>query len=266
MPIQARARGYSTDQQVWNAVRTHPGYAVWYYESTVHGLNPNAGNFQPFSILVHDQRGQAHQLLVIGIVSPATHWSNLFVSQATFAQMYGPPSYTTYLLQVRDGVSADQATRDLMGAFGISYSLQIQTLASTTASATVANLALFFGCYLALGLLFGVVALGVTMSRAVIERRQQIGMLRALGFSRLLVLCTFLLEAGFIITLSLLIGTALALWTAYQVTSSLYPDFPLPLTNILLILLGCYVVTFLATTLPARHAARVRPAEALRYE
>lgn len=266
MPVQARARGYTSDQQVWNALRTHPGYAVWYYEPTVHGLNPNASNFQPFPILVRDQQGRTHRLLVIGIVSPATRWANLYVSQATFAGIYGSPSYTTYLLRVNSGISTDQATQDMMKAFGITYGLQIQSLGASTASATVANLSLFFGCYLALGLLFGVVALGVTMSRAVIERRQQIGMLRALGFSRSLVLCAFLVEAGFITTLSLFIGGALALWTAYQVTSSLYPDFPLPLVTLLLILLGCYIVTFLATALPARHAARVRPAEALRYE
>lgn len=266
MPIQARARGYTSDQQVWNAVRTHPGYAVWYYEPTVHGLNPNSGNFQPFSVLVRDQQGRAHQLLVIGIVSPATHWANLYVSQTTFTAIYGPPSYTTYLLRVNSGVSTDQATQDMMKAFGIAYGLQIQSLESNTASATVANLSLFFGCYLALGLLFGIVALGVTMSRAVIERRQQIGLLRALGFSRPLVLCTFLMEAGFITTLSLFIGVALALWAAYQVTRSLYPDFPLPLAPLLLILLGCSVVTFLATALPARQAARVPPAEALRHE
>ncbi len=266
LPIQARARGYTSDRQIWNAVLTHADYAVWYAEPAIHGLHPQSNNFQPFNVIALDQHGQPHQLWIIGLLSSATRWPDLFVSQATFARVYGAPTSTTYLLRLNHGVSADQATRDLMRVYGLAYQVQIQSLVSSTASATMSNLAIFFGCYLALGLFFGVVALGATMSRAVLERRQQIGLLRGLGFSRLLVLATLLIEAGFVITLSLGIGTALALWTAYQVTNALYPDFPLPLASLLLILPGWYLVTFLATALPTRRATRVRPAEALRYE
>jgi len=91
-------------------------------------------------------------------------------------------------------------------------------------------------------------------------------MLRALGFSSGLVLRSFLLEAGFVITLSLLIGTTLALWVAGQITSATYPGFPIPIIPLVLILAGSYLIAFITTVLPARAASRVRPAEALRYE
>jgi putative ABC transport system permease protein len=106
----------------------------------------------------------------------------------------------------------------------------------------------------------------VIASRAVIERRQQIGMLRALGFPSALVRDAFLIEAGFVVLLSVLIGTALAVWQGYQVARVSYLDFPLPVWPLLLIVLGCLLIAIVSTTLSARRAARLRPAEALRYE
>jgi len=109
-------------------------------------------------------------------------------------------------------------------------------------------------------------AIGVITSRSVVERRQQIGMLRALGFSRALVRNLFLLEAGFVISLSLLIGAALALWLAFQIARAIYHDFPFPASAIMLILLGSFLVAFVCTFWPAQQAAKLHPAEALRYE
>lgn len=43
-------------------------------------------------------------------------------------------------------------------------------------------------------------------------------------------------------------------------------DFHVPVVEIALILIGAYLATLLTTFLPARAAAQVAPAEALRYE
>ncbi|GHO72289.1 hypothetical protein KSD_00600 [Ktedonobacter sp. SOSP1-85] len=270
MPLQARAQGYGSNSAVWDAVRTHPGYAVWRYETTVTGLNPNQGNFQPFTIQVPDSSGHTHTLRIIGIVSATTNWPYLYVSERTLADIYGAnPQLTNHyscLLRLRTGVSEERATQDLMHAFGLTYNLQVQSLTSSIQTATQSHLTVFYSCYLTLGLIFGTLALGVIMSRAVIERRQHIGMMRAFGFSRGLVMMSFLLEAGFIVTLSLLVGTALAIWSAYKITNTQSADFSVPLSLIALILLGCYLIAFAATAIPARQAARVYPSEALRYE
>ena len=50
-----------------------------------------------------------------------------------------------------------------------------------------------------LGLLVGVAAVGVIAFRSVVERRQQIGVLRALGFQRSLVSLGFLIETAFVV-------------------------------------------------------------------
>jgi ABC-type antimicrobial peptide transport system permease subunit len=109
-------------------------------------------------------------------------------------------------------------------------------------------------------------AISVITSRAVVERRQQIGMLRALGFPRALVWRSFLLEACFVIAVGLLIGATLAIFLAYQIARTTYQDFPLPVGPVTAILLSAFLAALACTVLPARQAARLYPAEALRYE
>lgn len=272
LPLQARAQGYSSDQQVWNALIHQPNTAVMRFDSSIRGLP--TGTFQPFQAEVPDAHHQYHRVTVIGIVSATAQWSFFYFSLATADVINGGPAQEArqdtgglgYLFQVRPGVDLGRTARDLAERFAPTYGLQVQQLYDSEQNASQANMTLFLGSALILGLLFGALAIGVITSRAVIERRQQIGMLRALGFSHGLVLRSFLLEAGFVITLSLLIGTALALWVADQITSATYPGFPLPVIPLALILAGSYLIAFLTTVLPARAASRVRPAEALRYE
>ena len=57
-----------------------------------------------------------------------------------------------------------------------------------------------------LGLVVGVAALGVISARAVVERRQQIGVLRAIGFRRGMVQAVFLIESSFIALTSIVVG------------------------------------------------------------
>lgn len=142
----------------------------------------------------------------------------------------------------------------------------MQSLDQGSINGITAVFTLLLSSDLALGLLFGVLAISVITSRAVVERRQQIGMLRALGFSRSLIWRSFLLEACFVILLGLLIGTAPALWFAFQIARATYQHFPLPVESLVMILLSAFLAAFACTVLPARRAAQLFPAEALRYE
>jgi putative ABC transport system permease protein len=117
----------------------------------------------------------------------------------------------------------------------------------------------------------GVAALGVISTRAVVERRQQIGMLRALGFQRQMVSWVFLIESSFVALLGIGLGIGLALIPASQMVNDMAVDIPgltfqVPWNEILIVFGLAYTMTLLTTWLPAVQASRVRPAEALRYE
>ena len=74
--------------------------------------------------------------------------------------------------------------------------------------------------YLGLGLAIGIAGLGVVMVRAVRERRRQVGMLRAMGFSAAVVRRAFLLEAVFIAAQGVALGIGLGMLTSYQVLTN----------------------------------------------
>ncbi|MGH2632435.1 MAG: ABC transporter permease, partial [Tepidiformaceae bacterium] len=130
-----------------------------------------------------------------------------------------------------------------------------------------------FQGFLAIGLLVGIAALGVISFRAVVERRQQIGMLRAIGYQRSMVQLSFLLEAGFIAGSGIILGLALGLTFAWNLfTSGEFGDtsngvaFTIPWLQVGAVTLFAFVASMVMTYLPARAASHTAIAEALRYE
>jgi putative ABC transport system permease protein len=127
--------------------------------------------------------------------------------------------------------------------------------------------------FMGLGLIVGVAALGVITARAVVERRQQIGVLRAIGFRRRIVQLSFLIESSFIALTSIVVGTGLGLAVAYSVIvdsrrtpSWEHMAFAVPWLTLGVIFLAVYIVAVATTLAPAVRAARIYPAEALRYQ
>ena len=125
-----------------------------------------------------------------------------------------------------------------------------------------------------LGLVVGVAALGVISARSVVERRQQIGVLRSIGFQRRMIQAAFLLESSFVAVTAIVVGSALGLMLGYNIIadSAKQPSwedtltFTVPWLSLGLIFLVVYAVALLTTLAPALRASRVYPAEALRYQ
>jgi putative ABC transport system permease protein len=84
---------------------------------------------------------------------------------------------------------------------------------------------------------------------------------------------TFLLESSFVALTAIVVGTALGLLLAWNIvvdtrSQPSWADMQLvvPWLNLLVIFALVYGVALAATLAPALRAARIRPAEALRYE
>ena len=139
--------------------------------------------------------------------------------------------------------------------------------------AAVSGFLLLFQGFMGLGLIVGIAALGVIAFRAVVERRQQIGMLRAIGYQRSMVALSFLFESGFValfgIIMGLVMGVSFAwvLWTSGGIDDS--PEgagFVVPWIQLAVICGIAFGSSMLMTYFPARSASRVEVADALRYE
>jgi len=174
---------------------------------------------------------------------------------------------------VAEGADAQTVARELERAFlssGLDATIMAESFAAGQ-SVTRGILQLFQG-FMALGLLVGIAALGVISSRTVVERRQQVGMLRAIGYQARMVAFSFLLESSFIALTGILIGAIAGLILGQNMVAIFFTDltpetnFTLPWLQIGVILLLAYGFSLLTTILPAYQAAKIYPAEALRYE
>ena len=127
--------------------------------------------------------------------------------------------------------------------------------------------------FMALGLIVGIAGLGVISTRAVVERRQQIGVLRAIGYRRRMVQLSFLIESSFIALLGIAIGLLLGATLSYNAITDISTEegidtlrYSIPWGQVVTIMAIAYLFSIVATYLPARQASRTHPAEALRYE
>ncbi len=115
-----------------------------------------------------------------------------------------------------------------------------------------------------------------TLTMTVIEKSREIAILKAMGATRESIMRIFMLEGviigGIGATLGIPLGVAVckALQKFYSLPSDIYYISQLPvkieLLDLTLVSLSAILIGFLATLYPSWQAARIDPAEALRYE
>jgi len=326
--LTARAQGFTSDSAVWQALQTHPNYAlidssalpyrpdsvtnipvydpnsplpadagvptyppgfdpqytfalsgvyqgdttfpatpVWV--TTVQNSSPDA----PLSALT-----PAMKLTIIGVVDngDSSHFG-LYIPQAAYTGStanIATPQAQTYYFKVAPG----QDKRALALALGSAFlDNGLETTVLEDAIWQIRGPRIFLSDVLlgvvGMTLLLGVIALAITGTRAVIERRQQIGMLRALGCSRLLIQGAFLCESFLIGALGSILGVVLGLILANNIFAVNFFEqfntdltFSVPWQELGLIVGIALLASFLGALLPAWQAGRISPAEAIRYQ
>jgi putative ABC transport system permease protein len=326
--LVARARGFNSDSAVWQALQSHPEYAL--IDSSALPFNPNVITNAPvydpnaptaaaaeapatppnfpaqytFSMsgiyqgdtsfpatpvwIAGVQERKAVKLLIIGVVdnSDSAHFG-LYIPRSAYSanslstdlQPFLPDNSgyygtQTYYFKVAPGQDKRGLALALGSAF-LDYGLETTVLEDAIWQVRGPRILLsevLLGV-VGLTLLLGVAALAITGTRAVIERRQQIGMLRALGCKRLLIQGAFLLESFLVGALGSILGVILGLILAYNIFAvNFFEQFNIGLTfaipwNLLAIIVGAALLaTFVGSLLPAWQAGKVAPAEALRYQ
>jgi putative ABC transport system permease protein len=289
----ALATGYSSPQQVWRALRTQPNLAVvdaivaprrdnWAFgalpDFRLSGFYLEDGAFDPVPVEMHDTlTGKTVTLTVIGVLKDASNGAltGVLTSQRTLAATVGDRAEpTTYWFRLGPGVDAGATAKALESQFlanGMDAESLQETLDDTVGASKTFNL--LIEAFMGLGLVVGVTALGVITARAVVERRQQIGVLRAIGFQRRMIRTAFVLESSFVALTAIVVGTALGLVISYNIVADTASQpgwdmltFTVPWLSLGAIFLLVYAVALATTLAPAARASRVYPAEALRYQ
>jgi putative ABC transport system permease protein len=290
--LGSRALGYSSDADVWRAIAEGGNLAVvdpwivphrrnWTFgaftDMRLSGFSAEDRVFAPVPVDVRDpETGDVVRFTVIGVLRDTMplEMAGISTSQRALRPFGDRARPTMYLVALAPGVDADQFATRLESAF-LGNGMQAESFESL-ARKSVANTMVFLRLiegFMGLGLVVGVAALGVIATRSVVERRQQIGVLRAIGFQASTVRLGFLLESGFLALTSIIVGSALGLALAYNVVDdasrqATWPAVTLtvPWLNLAIVFIVVMVVALATTYLPARRASRVYPAEALRYQ
>ncbi len=109
-----------------------------------------------------------------------------------------------------------------------------------------------------------------TMWMTVLERTREIGVLRAVGWSRAQVMRAVLLESALIGVVALVLGIGLGMGLAYLITLAPFiGQFSRPVfepRQMAVAAVAAILLSLIGGWLPAWRAARISPAEALRYE
>jgi len=227
-------------------------------------------------VQTHDPRtGNEQRLQVIGVLEQSAFYVGglVITSQETLNSLVSetvPP--LSYVFQLKPDVDADATAKALEARF-LEHGMQADVMAEEIRKEARVNMMInnLLQGFMGLGLVVGIAALGVIAARSVVERRQQIGVLRALGFQKGMVQLSFLLESSFVALLGIAIGVALGAGISVQVVDQMSRYFEgityqVPWLNIVVVIVIAYVASLFTTYLPARQAAKVYPAEALRYE
>jgi hypothetical protein len=201
----------------------------------------------------------------------AWEMAGITTSQRSLTTLGDRARPTTFWFALSDDADPESVATALESAF-LDDGLEAQTLQDRLDQAVASSWTVnrLIQGFIGLGLVVGVVALGVVSARAVVERRQQIGVLRAIGFQPGMVRLAFLPEASFISLAAIATGCALGLITAYNVVAHRGEQqdvaLAVPWLNLAVIFTVVYLASLASTLLPAIRASRVYPAEALRYE
>jgi len=310
LELSTRAVGYNTDRDVWDAIAKDPTLVVVDYLPVyigqfaasgtgsrggfgdsnniflVTGVKTSDKTMKPVTVEMRlpgtgGVPGAPQQTIKVKIIGVLTQESSYYTGMYINRDLAGrivPPQVaaqlpvSTYFFRVKPGQDP-QALRRALGTAFINNGLEPVVISDEIhkQQAVSGGLIGLLQGFMALGLLVGVAALGVISTRAVVERRQQIGVLRAIGYQRGMVGMSFLLESSFVALLGIVIGVALGLVLSYNFVQYFARNTPgvqwnVPWLTIGGIVLLAYVVSLLTTIAPARSAASIYPAEALRYE
>ena len=288
--LQLRAAGYATDRDVWSALSADPGLAV--IDGNVlptdftgvgasplvfEGISTGDAGFEPIEVQVHNAATDAtRSVKVIGIMAtaPSQVFMGVFVRTDVIEEVYGAPESTIRFVRLVPGSDDRQQARNIERGL-LAQGVQADSLRELIDEAQQVQegfLWLIQG-FMGLGLLVGIAAVGVIAFRAVVERRQQIGVMRAIGYTRTQVALSFVLESSLLSLLGVASGIVLGLALTQRLLFGDAFDFGFQPTTFYIewLQIGiaavfCVVAAVVMTVIPAARAASVPVAETMRYE
>ncbi|HEY6229497.1 MAG TPA: FtsX-like permease family protein, partial [Verrucomicrobiae bacterium] len=212
-----------------------------------------------------DDRGRKFKVKLVGAIANSILQGNLIISEKNFIEHFPNESgYRMFLIDAPSNV-AEEAGRELTRAlqdYGLQLTRATDRLAAFNAvQNTYINTFQVLG---GLGLLLGSFGLGIVVLRNVFERRGELALLQAVGFTPRRVKRLILGEHATLMAAGLMIGAAAAIIAVLP--QLLQTRGALPLVSLAVTLLGVVIFGLAATWFATSLALRGNLLESLRSE
>ncbi len=269
---------YDSEREVWYAIRDDDSLVIvdgsFGAQNAIVTTGPPQASLLSLKlgdvIKIKDKNDDLVEKKVIGILD-TTLIQGIFSYNVYVEREFGINASSVFLFSIKTGLDVDETAKELESAF-LSNGMQTIVVETVVLNiiATLNQFFYLFDAFMALGLIIGIAGLGIITIRSVHERRQEIGMMRAIGFKKKMVLSSFVIETSTIAIIGILIGTFLGIFTGYIIWrdsfSELGFDFVINWQPIILIIFVAFVFTLICILPASRKASKIPPAEALRYE
>jgi putative ABC transport system permease protein len=273
-PLVQRSPAFASDADTYRSVASDPGTII-VGSDLGSGLDAGATRGQPHVgevVVVGDpDTGRALSLVIAGVTASA-RWAgtdHLFVG-APVAHALGAPEAANLLFVAVGGGTDPDVVAAITNGTHLANGTESESFGALAASRLAAEQALLrlAEAAVALGLVAAFVALVNVLARAVAERRREIGVLRALAMSRGAIGRVFAVEATWLglqgavagVSSGVLLAWLLGESGALEVRAEPLTGWPRLLAVLAVVMAG----SVLASVRPARRAAHLDPAVAMR--
>ncbi len=273
--------------QIWIPMNSSANGFPRYQAFTIGGIldNQRAGGF-PLAATLSVGSGDMDFQAILGTLYLPEYWSNQtnYLGEADGKTLISREEnqYNSYLIKTRLSIDDPQIEdiaqkiEEFTNKNGEGYRLLADDNFFVASSSRIYSriesileltdrIGSFLQIYVTFGLVIGAVGMGVISVRNVSERKREIGMMRAIGFPRIQVILSVLLELVVLGIIGLLIGTANGLLVSVGFANMQGVALVIPWEEIGIYLSIIVLIALGSGSLPALVASRIPPAEALRY-
>jgi putative ABC transport system permease protein len=252
--------------------------------------NISSGNSITIELNRRDGTSVSHSFKVVGIIdspettliqSGAASDERIFIPVSTMNEMLGVEDYGGFSITVVDAESvrpvSDEIDRKLARSLGVSereldnedvkpYSIFNQADILDNLDDISASLTSLFLSVALISLLVGSIGITNIMLVSVTERTREIGLLKALGYTRNNILVVFIIESVLLGLIGGILGTVLGLVGFYAASVFIGLPFVFPAYLYVTGILIAVAVGLLAGVYPAHKASKLDPVEAFRNQ
>ncbi len=272
LPLLKRDTNYQSDRAAWLEVAKNPNVIIISEET----LRNQSKTYKIGDLFPLQQGKNSINKKIIGIAKYYTESYGFNTSYGLWIKQSEVTSLTkhvetTFLLQVHHptklGMTGKEVEKEfyLQGFYGMQNPQQMMIVGRSFIQIIFTLLESFSF----LATIIGLAGLMVIMFRQIHERRQQIGMLRALGMGKRLLYWGIFSEGFIVAAMGIFIGIGLGSFVGdlllQDFTSNLNASYTFPYAKLGIYFVIALLISLICSLIPARQTLKLSPVEATRY-